>query len=202
MAAAEGASRTAAELAEQRQTWLLGGTDEQIDTADRALASANREVDRAEAAIAALEVRLGAAEEAERGAALDRLFQAGQDALDRGIAIYREYEPAAAALAERIAELPNLAEAIEQTNRQLLQRGDPRRVNLLDETARPRISDLQSQLRVPLWQGLRLPSSARPFDSIWPERKETVIRAPVRPPAEEGAEPPPPLRTRAYGIAE
>src|SRR3954469_19018933 len=65
-AAAAEAIRLAAEVAERRQTFLIGGTDDQLDHLDRELAGANRSVDKCEAAMEALQARLADAVERER----------------------------------------------------------------------------------------------------------------------------------------
>src|SRR4051794_18059632 len=57
-AAAAEAISIAAEVAERRQTFLIGGTDDQLDHLDRELAGANRSVDKCEAAVEALQPRL------------------------------------------------------------------------------------------------------------------------------------------------
>jgi hypothetical protein len=151
--AAASSAAHAAEVAERRQQLLLGGSDAQIDAVDAELATANRAVDKIEAAVAALEARLAEAEDAERAAAIDRIHADGAAALAAGLGADREYAalaPQVAGLARRMADAQA---AIDQANARLRRAGDPRLVADLDAGARPNRSSYQT-LRRPLWSVL------------------------------------------------
>jgi hypothetical protein len=182
-AEADATEAAAAELARARAGQLLVGTDAEVDAADRRLALAQRAADRTAAAVEALRQKLAAAEQREQQESLDRLYGGGEAALQRGLALYGQYADAAASLARLVEQLPAVATEIEHANRLLRERGDARRVAGLDETARPEVSAIP-QLRVPLWEQLRLPAGDAPHDSVWPTRREVRIPPmPVRLPA-------------------
>jgi hypothetical protein len=189
-AAADSAAALAAELAERRQAFLLAGTDDQLDQVERELAAANRQTDKTEAAVVALQALVQAAEEAERVADLDRVYAEGAGALERGCELYRAYGEMAQQVARLAGEMAASQTVIEQVNRQLRERGDARRVADLDTAARPQVSAVQ-QFRHPLWQQLVLPAHDRPHDRLWPEHRETVIPPPSPRPPLTGALAPP-----------
>jgi hypothetical protein len=189
-AAADAAAALAAELAERRQAFLLAGTDDQLDQVERELAAANRQTDKTEAAVVALQGLVQAAEEAERVADLDRVYAEGAGALERGCELYRAYGELAQQVARLAGEMAASQAVIEQANRQLKARGDARRVADLDTAARPEVSAMQ-MLRANLWQQLVLPAADRPHNRVWPEHRETVIPPPAPCPALTGALDPP-----------
>jgi len=191
--AATAAAESAAECAAERQNLLLAGTDDQVTQADINLASANRAVDRAEAAIAALEQRLAEARENERQADLDRVFAAGEDALARGLDGYRRYAEAARRVVEIVGEIKLAAVELDHSRRLLRERGDPRVLPDLDTEARPERSGVQL-LRSPLWAGVRLPAHDHPQSTIYPVYVAPDIPPMVLPiPPESIAPPPEPL---------
>lgn len=201
-AAATAAAERAAEVATARQAFLIAGTDDQLDQSERDLTLANRAVDRAEAAVAALEQRLAEAVEAERLADLDRMFASGEEALDRGLAAYRRYGELAREVASIVGEIKIAAAEVDQARRLLRERGDPRLLPELDPAARPEISSVRL-LRTPLWSGVRLPAGDHPQSMIYPPHTALDIPPlPLSPPGESigpPAEPLPPGWTRWLG---
>lgn len=192
----------AAELALARASQLLVGTESELDEADRKLQLAQRAADRSAVAVEALTAKLAAAEAAERQAELDRVFGEGKAALDEAISLYKKYEELAKQVAAVVDRIPECRAIVDRVNGDLAKAGDARRLPDLDTEARPCVSDIQ-QLRTPLWHQVVLPSGFFPHDYHWPASAELRYKFPPRPlPPQDGAEPPPPLRTRPAGIAE
>ncbi len=198
-AATADAEQAAAAIAQERGGMLLGADDAQLDEIDRRLQLAQRTADRAAAAVEALRERLADAEQRERQADLDKLFNDGQAALDRGLAIYKKYGVAAADLARLVAELPIVVAEIENANKLLTQRGDLRRVPDLDATARPHPPGTVRVHRTLLWERAVLPDHGHPYSFLWPVHTHVDVVEPVpQQPREPSEGPPAPPRRPGY----
>lgn len=191
-AEARSTEEAAAEAATNRAAHLLVADDAELDELDRRLAASQRQADRAAAAVAALEEKLAAAEEAERVAGLDAIFADGQAALDQGLAAYKRYGVLAAEVAQIAETMADKCDAIEAANKRLRAAGDPRSVPDLDASARPEVSDIRLA-RLALWHQIELPSGEFPHDWHWPKRPpQPRVRNQPRPIPGPSAEPPPP----------
>jgi hypothetical protein len=139
-----------------------------LDVVERDIVAAQRQADRLDLlSIQALE-RLREAEEAERRAKLDQVYDDASTALEAGVRIYEKEWPALARRLRDLAlEVQRLQHQIDDANSVLLQDGDPRQVGSIDHTARPSPDD--QRLRGPdLIHGLRLPSTTNPWRNFYP----------------------------------
>ena len=157
-AAAAEAIRLAAEVAERRQTFLIGGTDDQLDHLDRELAGANRSVDKCEAAVEALQARLADAVERERREGLDRLHAEGEAALRAGAEAYEEYGRLARQMVPHLLEMRRRHDQIRRVQHDLEEAGDPRRIPDLDDAMRPQTAELRILQASAVGEGLAGPS--------------------------------------------
>ena len=190
------AETAAAEVAERRAQLLLTADDVTLDLVERELQLATRTADKSAMAVETLRTKLAAAQEAERQARLDAIFAEGQRALDAGLAAYTRYSSLAAEVAQLAETMADKCDEIEAANKKLRDAGDPRRIQDLDITARPEVSDIQTG-RLALWHQVQLPSGEFPADWLWPHRPpQPRIRNQARPIPGPGSEPaPPPSRS-------
>jgi hypothetical protein len=171
-AAAAEAIRLAAEVAERRQTFLIGGTDDQLDHLDRELAGANRSVDKCEAAVEALQARLADAVEREHREGLDRLYAEGEAALRAGAEAYPGYDRLARQMVPHLLEMRRRHDQVRRVQHDLEDAGDPRRIPDLDDAMRPQTAELRIH-KQPLWAKVWLAHPTDPLMVIYPQGIDT-----------------------------
>jgi hypothetical protein len=171
-AAAAEAIRLAAEVAERRQTFLIGGTDDQLDHLDRELAGANRSVDKCEAAVEALQARLADAVEREHREGLDRLYAEGEAALRAGAEAYTGYDRLARQMVPHLLEMRRRHDQVRRVQHDLEDAGDPRRIPDLDDAMRPQTAELRIH-KQPLWAKVWLAHPTDPLMVIYPQGIDT-----------------------------
>lgn len=103
--ALDAARERVAGLADQRRAMLITADDAKIETVEREIATAERDVDRLEAVRTELTSRRDAAEAAEKKAAIDAEYERVEAAHERGCALVAEYGELAASMRAVLAEL-------------------------------------------------------------------------------------------------
>lgn len=105
------------QLWEQRRQFLLTGTDDELVTIDQHIAAAERTTERALAAAEVLQERHDTLLQTEAKKALEdnakKQLKKGKTAMDRGLAIYSEFEKTARALLALQIELQGIHEIID-----------------------------------------------------------------------------------------
>ena len=163
-AAAQAAEAAAAAVAQERADKLLTADDTVLDEVERRLQLAVREADRAAAAVDALRGRVAQAQEAERQAGRDAVYNKGAALLRSGVELYRRYDEVARQLAGLVERIADTDDAIRAINHELLALGDPRALPELEREARPP-SGAESAMA--LWLQAEIPSGVEPGAFHW-----------------------------------
>lgn len=167
--ARDAANARIAELSGRRAAALLADADGEIDQLERELVQAHRDADRGDLAVLELTSRLAAAEASARQLALDMLHSRGESAHTRGRSLVaKDYRRLVEQLSRVLTELQAIDAEVREINHQLEAGGDPRRVGDVDTAARPEPHLPNRFPRQPLYQAVRLPDPAHPYNMAWP----------------------------------
>lgn len=113
-------------LADRRAEALISGTDAAVDRIETEQTAAARKLDRLDATLARLEVRLAEAERAEVAAAIEKQATEAQQAVDQLAGLYGEIDVATNELRQLFDRAAPLAAKVDAWNRQGHQLGRPR----------------------------------------------------------------------------